>query len=102
MLRIMNPATEQLIDELDVDTPESVAENSMRQKQLMEWAGRPLEDRMAVIERFAKIILNAKRFFGKNLKFRNGKTCGAGTGRDLGVGPRVAYFYAQVPPFLDS
>ena len=68
MLRIMNPATEQLIDELDVDTPDSVAEKFKAAKLAQKaWAARPLEDRISVIERFAKILLERKDSLAKTL-----------------------------------
>ena len=103
MLRIMNPATEQLIDELDVDTPETVAEKFKAAKIAQkDWAARPLQDRMAVIERFAVILKERKEDLAKTLSSEMGKPVGQALGEISGVGPRVDYFLKQVPPFLDS
>ena len=93
MLRIINPATEAVIDELDTDTPESVAEKfkvaKLAQKQ---WAERPLQDRMAMIERFGVILQERKDGLAKTLSSEMGKPVGQAIGEIGGVAPRVQYF----------
>ena len=103
MLRIINPATEAVIDELDMDTAESVAAKFKIAKLAQkEWAARPLQDRMAMIERFGVLLKERKDSLAKTLSMEMGKPVAQAQGEIGGVGPRVQYFLKQVPPFLDE
>jgi len=102
MLRIINPATEAVIDELDTDTPETVAEKfNAAKKAQKDWALRPLADRMSVVERFGVILQERKDSLAKTLSSEMGKPVAQAQGEIGGVAPRVEYFLKQVPPFLD-
>lgn len=103
MLRIINPATEAVIDELDMDTADSVAAKFQAAKVAQkDWAARPLGDRITVIERFGKILQERKDSLAKTLSAEMGKPVGQAQGEIGGVAPRVKYFVKQVPPFLDQ
>jgi acyl-CoA reductase-like NAD-dependent aldehyde dehydrogenase len=103
MLRIINPATEAVIDELDTDTADSVAVKFKAAKFAQkDWAARPLQDRIAIIERFGSLLQERKDSLAKTLSSEMGKPVGQAQGEIEAVAPRVAYFLKQVPPFLDE
>jgi acyl-CoA reductase-like NAD-dependent aldehyde dehydrogenase len=73
-MQIVNPATEEIIEEITEDT-----ENSVKQKfDLLKagwrvWAARPVDERLAAIERFYESLETEKKVLAETLTAETGK-----------------------------
>ena len=57
MLKIINPATEDVIDELPSDTPRSVTAKYTRARNAQrEWARTPLDRRLDSVRKFGRLL----------------------------------------------
>jgi acyl-CoA reductase-like NAD-dependent aldehyde dehydrogenase len=61
MLKIVNPATEEVIEQLTEDTPATVAQKfeKLREGQ-RRWAKAPLETRVAALRKFRDLVVEKK------------------------------------------
>ncbi len=73
-MRIIDPATDQILEELSEDTAETVREKAARSRAAQPaWAARPLAERAAIVRRFRDLILERKDALAATLTSEVGK-----------------------------
>ena len=97
MLRIVNPATEELVREIETDTPESVATKYQEARAAQPaWAARPFEEKVAMIKRFGEILAGRREELAALLTSEMGKPLGQAKGEVAGVQGRVDFFTQEL------
>jgi acyl-CoA reductase-like NAD-dependent aldehyde dehydrogenase len=102
-LVVVNPATEAVVAELPVDTPETVAA-AVRWARAAQpaWAARPVGERVGALRRFAQLVEEHHDELATTLTSETGKPI-AQSGNELrGVLPRIAFFCDHVDEVLDD
>lgn len=102
MLRIVNPATEDLLVELDADSSAWIARKaeSARRAQVG-WAATPLEDRIDVIARFCALVSREKPALARILTQEMGKPISHSENEISALPARVDYFLHEVGKCLE-
>ena len=73
-MKIINPADEKLITELDEDTPETLRNKfDLLRKGQKDWAAVPLEERVSRVKRFAQLLDEQKTGLAATLTSEMGK-----------------------------
>jgi acyl-CoA reductase-like NAD-dependent aldehyde dehydrogenase len=93
MLKIINPATEETIEELDEDTARSIAEKLARAKVAQRsWARVPLERRLESVRRFGQLLAEQRPRLEKTLTSEVGKPITQSGNEIKGMEPRIDFF----------
>ena len=93
MLKIINPATEEVVDELPSDTPRSVAAKVTRARNAQrEWARTPLDRRLESIRKFGRLLADQHAHLEKTLTSEVGKPITQSANEIKGMEPRVDFF----------
>ncbi len=93
MLKIINPATEALIKEIETDTESSVSEKFTRAKKGQSaWSEIPLTERIAKIKKFRDLISQQKEKLAAVLTSEVGKSLKQSTNEINGFLGRVDFF----------
>ncbi len=97
MLRIINPATEELVSEVETDTPETVA-TKYREARLAQpaWAARPFEEKVGIIERFGELLAERRSELAAILTSEMGKPLDQASGEVRGVQGRIDFFIKEI------
>lgn len=100
-MNIINPATEEIIAEVEVDTPqviqsvyEILAEGQRR------WVGESMATRLACIERFDQLLDQQQDELAKILTSEMGKPLAQAKGEIQGARSRIAWFLAHAEKAL--
>ena len=92
-MRIINPATEELITEIAEDTKQSVDEKFQKLKAgQVAWAARPLKDRIQCMARFDDALEKNKDELAKTLTSEMGKPLQQSYNELKGAAKRIKYF----------
>jgi len=74
MLKLVNPATEEALRELDEDDRSAVAEKAAAARRAQPaWARTPIRDRLEVVRRFASLLSERKETLARTLTSEMGK-----------------------------
>jgi acyl-CoA reductase-like NAD-dependent aldehyde dehydrogenase len=74
MLKVINPATEQLVTELEEDDAQMMArKTAVARAAQPAWAGTPLAERLAAVRRFGELIQSRRDSLAKTLTTEMGK-----------------------------
>jgi len=93
MLKVTNPATEEVLDELAVDTPRSIAEKVTKARQAQRsWARLPFERRLETIRRFGQLLAEQRSRLEKTLTSEVGKPITQSANELKGMEPRIDFF----------
>ncbi len=93
MLKVINPATAQVIRELETDNPESVAEKFQRAQLAQEiWACVPLDDRLKAIRNFRELIVQRTEELAQILTSEVGKPISQSRSELKGLLGRIDFF----------
>ena len=97
MLRIINPATEELVSEVETDTPETVA-TKYQEARLAQpaWAARPFEEKVGIIERFGELLAERRSELAAILTSEMGKPLDQASGEVRGVQGRIDFFIKEI------
>ena len=102
MLKVVNPATEEVIQELEEDSAESVVskfkEASCAQKA---WARRPVQERMECLRRFNGLLQERRGELAEVLTSEVGKPVKQAAGEIAAVGARVEFFIEHIESVLE-
>ena len=97
MLKVINPANETLIKELEEDTPSTVTEKFNRAFHAQtSWSKTPLAERIAIIERFNDILKRDKEKLAAILTSEVGKPISQSRNEINGVAGRIEFFTQNV------
>ncbi len=96
-MRIIDPATDQILEELSEDTAETVREKAARSRAAQPaWAARPLAERAAIIRRFRDLVLERKEALAATLTAEVGKPISQAHNEIAGMIPRIDFFLDRV------
>jgi acyl-CoA reductase-like NAD-dependent aldehyde dehydrogenase len=74
MLRVLNPATEEVLRELDEDDADSLAEKTAAARAAQAgWACTPLSDRLGIVRRFGELLASRRESLAATLTAEMGK-----------------------------
>lgn len=95
MLKVINPATEEVIHELEEDTALSIAEKFKRAKAAQPaWARRSLDERLAILKRFRDLVEKNKETLAAITTSEVGKGISQSRGELNGLLVRIDFFLA--------
>jgi acyl-CoA reductase-like NAD-dependent aldehyde dehydrogenase len=93
MLKIINPATEELVRELPEDDARTVAEKFTRAKKAQPaWADRPLSDRTAILKKFLDSVIADKEKLAQILTSETGKPVAQARNELNALSGRIGFF----------
>lgn len=96
-MRIIDPATDQILEELSEDTAQTVREKAARSRAAQPaWAARPLAERAAIIGRFRDLVLERKDALAATLTAEVGKPISQAHNEIAGMIPRIDFFLDRV------
>jgi acyl-CoA reductase-like NAD-dependent aldehyde dehydrogenase len=92
-MKIINPATEELIKEIQEDSQKSVQEKySVLKNGQIRWAETPLEERIACIQKFYDLLDSEKDSLAKTLSLEVGKPLSQSHNELKGARNRIKFF----------
>lgn len=97
MLKVINPATEQVVAKLPIDTPESIERKyTAAQKAQSLWAKRPLSERKMAIKRFGDLIERDADKLAGLLTAEMGKPLTQSRSEIASTSSRIAFFLERI------
>ena len=100
-MRIVNPATEEVITELPSDSPSSVDEKARRARTAAPaFARQPLEERLGAITRFKEALAASKDELATTLTREMGKPVSQARNEITAMDGRLAFFLAETRKVL--
>jgi acyl-CoA reductase-like NAD-dependent aldehyde dehydrogenase len=100
-MQIINPATEEVIQEIAEDSPEAIAKKFQLVKDgQSEWAAEPLEKRIACIEKFYGLLDTEKEKLAETLTMEVGKPLQQSYNELNGARKRLEYFIKNSAKWL--
>ena len=96
-MRIIDPATDQILEELSEDTTDTVREKAARSRLAQRaWAARSLGERVAVVQRFRDLVLERKETLAATLTSEVGKPISQARNELGGLIARIDFFLEHV------
>ncbi|MBL7714392.1 MAG: aldehyde dehydrogenase family protein [Bdellovibrionales bacterium] len=93
MLKVINPATEALVKELETDSVDSLKKRYDRAKLAqVEWAKRPFKERAQILSKFSELLLADVDRVAKDQSLETGKPISQAKGEVKSTPNRVKYF----------
>jgi acyl-CoA reductase-like NAD-dependent aldehyde dehydrogenase len=100
-MKVTNPATGEALAELPADDPSSVRAKFERCRAAQRsWSGSPLEERLAVVQRFRTLLLERREPLSRTLSLEVGKPITQSRRELEGTLGRIDYFLEEVPRVL--
>src|SRR3990167_4389743 len=73
-LKIVNPATTEIIDQVDADTTQTVVSKAtLAQQAQLSWRNVPLSERISIINKYKELLLQEVDTLGATLSQETGK-----------------------------
>jgi acyl-CoA reductase-like NAD-dependent aldehyde dehydrogenase len=102
-MRVVNPATDEVVREVDADDASSVGEKLRRARAgQAAWAGRPLAERCRVVRRFAELVSQRAEPLARTLTAEMGKPMAQARREIAGLRERLDFFLEHVAAVVDS
>ncbi|HEY4287163.1 MAG TPA: aldehyde dehydrogenase family protein [Puia sp.] len=102
-MQIVNPATEGIIDEITEDTEESVKQKfDLLKAGRRAWSARPVEERLAAIERFYESLETEKKVLAETLTAETGKPLQQSYNELNGARARIRWFLDHSKRWLED
>ena len=102
MLKIMNPATGEIIRELEIDTEVSIrAKFTAATKAQKTWAARPLRERVGCLQRFRELLVRDTEKLSQTLTSEVGKPISQSRNELKGVLGRIDFFLENTERTLE-
>jgi acyl-CoA reductase-like NAD-dependent aldehyde dehydrogenase len=103
MLRLVNPATEEVIRELEEDTPTRLREKAEAARRAQrEWARTPVEARVETARRFGALLEEERDRLAATLTAEMGKPIRQSHAELNGMRDRIAFFVAHTARALED
>lgn len=100
-MRIVNPATEELIENVQTDDVNSVKEKVMRARQAQPaWVALKLSERVSIIQRAAQILVDHRESHARTLSIEVGKPIKQARGEIKDLQSRISFFCQHVEPIM--
>lgn len=102
-MNIINPATNELIAQIEADSAQSISEKYHKLKTGQEaWKSRPLSDRIAIISRYAELVNEHLEDLAKTLTAEMGKPIRQSRNEIKGAGGRIRFFLNNAEKYLSD
>src|ERR1700748_781156 len=102
-MQIVNPATEEIISEVTEDTEVSVNQKfDLLKAGRRVWAARPVDERLAVIERFYESLETEKKVLAETLTAETGKPLQQSYNELNGARGRIRWFLDHSKRWLEE
>jgi acyl-CoA reductase-like NAD-dependent aldehyde dehydrogenase len=102
-MTIINPATQEIIQEIAEDTKEIIAQKyATLKKGQPAWAATPLPERIGVIQKFYDLLDEEKAELAKTLTAEMGKPLQQSYNEINGARTRIKYFIDNAAEYLDE
>lgn len=102
-MQVINPATEEIIDEITEDTEASIREKfDLLKTGRRAWAARPVEERLAAIERFYELLETEKKVLAETLTAETGKPLQQSYNELNGARNRIRWFLDHSKRWLEE
>ena len=96
-MRVIDPATDQLLQELSEDTAETVRDKAAQSRAAQRaWAARPLAERIAIVRRFRELANERKATLADTLTAEVGKPISQSHNELSGLLSRIDFFMERV------
>jgi acyl-CoA reductase-like NAD-dependent aldehyde dehydrogenase len=93
MLQVVNPATEEVVRELDEDTPESLGQKARAARESQPaWAALPVADRVACVRRFGELLAADTDRLAATLTSEMGKPIRQSRNELAAMAARIGFF----------
>jgi acyl-CoA reductase-like NAD-dependent aldehyde dehydrogenase len=93
MLKVVNPATEAVLREVEEDTPATLGEKAAAARAAQPaWARRPLEERLSCVRRFGRLLDDRADELARLLTSEMGKPIRQSRGEIAAMQDRIAFF----------
>jgi acyl-CoA reductase-like NAD-dependent aldehyde dehydrogenase len=103
MLPVYNPATGQVIRELEEDTPLSVSEKyKAAAESQRQWRKSTIETRLQVIKKFRELVVSKEQSLAETLTLEMGKPITQSRNELRGLLTRIDFFLENTPHVLKS
>lgn len=103
MLKIVNPATEALVQEIETDTPTTLQQKMNRAQEAQKsWLRTPLEERKKIIHEFKSLLLKDEAHLSETLTSETGKPITQARGEIRATGPRIDFFLDHVSEAIQT
>lgn len=100
-MTIINPATQEIIQEIAEDTKEIIAQKyALLKKGQPAWAALPVPERVAIIQKFSDLLDAEKDELAKTLTAEMGKPLQQSYNEINGARTRIAYFIENAAEYL--
>ena len=100
-MRVTNPATDEVLRDVDADDRAAVAEKYRRARAAQPaWARTPLAERLAAIERFRALVVGRTEALAQTLTAEVGKPIAQSRRGLAGLLPRLDFFVARTAEVL--
>ncbi len=100
-MKIINPATEQIIREIEEDSPKLIAEKFQRADEAQKnWARVPIEERLSAIRRFRELVIQQTERLAAITTSEVGKPITQSRSELKGLLGRLDFFLENVPRML--
>ncbi len=98
MLKVIDPATEEVLRELEEDTPDTLHEKAGAARRAQrEWARAPLEERSQAVERFGRLVAEQRERLAGILTAEMGKPIRQSRGEISALQDRLDFFLEHTP-----
>lgn len=96
MLQVVNPATEEVIRELDEDTPATIRAKAWAAREAQPgWAARPVAERVECARRFGERLNGERERLARTLTSEMGKPLAQSRNELSAMAARIGYFVEQ-------
>lgn len=102
-IKVINPATDKLIKEVESDTPESVsAKFKLAKEGQRKWAKVPYSERLRCITKFRELLIAKKESLAATLTSEMGKPISQARNEVNGTLPRIDFFVEHTESVLKT
>lgn len=101
-MKLINPATNQTIREIEEDTKSQITEKYQRALQAQpQWARIPLDHRLGIMDKFRELLLQEVTPLAKDLSQEMGKPVPEAVNEIKGACKRISFFIGEAKKWLD-
>jgi acyl-CoA reductase-like NAD-dependent aldehyde dehydrogenase len=103
MLKVINPATEELVTELEEDDAQTMARKAAAARAAQPaWAGTPLAERLAAVRRFGELLQSRRESLARTLTSEMGKPIRQSRNELTAMQGRIDFFLEHTPAAIEE
>jgi acyl-CoA reductase-like NAD-dependent aldehyde dehydrogenase len=103
MLKVINPATEELVTELEEDDAQTMARKAAAARAAQPaWSGTPLAERLAAVRRFGELLQSRRESLARTLTSEMGKPIRQSRNELTAMQGRIDFFLEHTPAAIEE